>query len=70
MGKAMIEATEKQLGLLWHTLGLFAEHSDRRSISRNQFFTSPGLRRLQQLGCAGGRRPDDSRQGPCLLLRG
>lgn len=38
----MIEATEKQLGLLWHTLGLCAERSDRRSISRNHFLTSPG----------------------------
>lgn len=38
----MIEATEKQLGLLWHTLGLCAERSDRRSISRNYFLTSPG----------------------------
>ncbi len=41
MEKAMIEATEKQLGLLWHTLGLGAERSDR-SISRNHFLTSPG----------------------------
>lgn len=38
----MIEATEKQLGLLWHTLGLCAERSDRRSITRNHFLTSPG----------------------------
>lgn len=42
MEKAMIEATDKQLGLLWHTLGLSAERSDRRSISRNHFLTSPG----------------------------
>ncbi|MFG0272406.1 hypothetical protein [Pseudomonas sp. zjy_14] len=38
----MIEATEKQLGLLWHTLGLCTERSDRRSITRNHFLTSPG----------------------------
>lgn len=38
----MIEATEKQLGLLWRTLGLCAERSDRRSISRNHVLTSPG----------------------------
>lgn len=38
----MIEATEKQLGLLWHTLGLCAESPGRRSISRNHFLTSPG----------------------------
>lgn len=38
----MIEATEKQLGLLWHTLGLCTERSDRRSISRNHYLTSPG----------------------------
>lgn len=38
----MIEATEKQLDLLWHTLGLSAERSDRRSITRNHFLTSPG----------------------------
>lgn len=38
----MIEATEKQLGLLWHTLGLCADRSDRRNISRNHFLTSPG----------------------------
>lgn len=38
----MIEATEKQLGLLWHTLGLCAERSARRSITRNHFLTSPG----------------------------
>lgn len=38
----MIEATDKQLGLLWHTLGLCPERSDRRSISRNHFLTSPG----------------------------
>jgi hypothetical protein len=42
MEKAMIEATEKQLGLLWHTLGLCPERSDRRSISRNYLLTSPG----------------------------
>lgn len=42
MEKAMIEATEKQLGLLWNTLGLSAERSDGRSISRNHFVTSPG----------------------------
>ena len=38
----MIEATDKQLGLLWHTLGLSAERSDRRSITRNHYLTSPG----------------------------
>ncbi|MCX2684731.1 hypothetical protein OO306_04100 [Pseudomonas sp. DCB_AW] len=38
----MIEATEKQLGLLWLTIGLCAECSDRHSISRNHFLTSPG----------------------------
>lgn len=38
----MIEATKKQLGLLWHTLGLSAERSDRRTISRNHFLTSSG----------------------------
>jgi len=38
----MIEATEKQLGLLWLTLGLCAECSDRDSISRSHFLTSPG----------------------------
>ena len=42
MEKAMIEATDKQLGLLWHTLGLSAERSNRRSITRNHFLTSPG----------------------------
>jgi hypothetical protein len=40
--KALIEATEKQLGLLWLTLGLCAECSDRHSISRNHFLKSPG----------------------------
>ncbi|MNJ51291.1 hypothetical protein D3C77_465910 [compost metagenome] len=35
----MIEATEKQLGLLWHTLGL---HPECRLSSRNYFLTSPG----------------------------
>ncbi|MNJ53544.1 hypothetical protein D3C77_489370 [compost metagenome] len=38
----MIKATKKQLGLLWHTLVLCPERSDRRSISRNHFLTSPG----------------------------
>ncbi len=38
----MIDATEKQLGLLWHTLGLCPERLDRRSITRNHFLTSPG----------------------------
>lgn len=42
MKKAMIEATDMQLGLLRHTLGLCAERSGRRSISRNHFLTSPG----------------------------
>ncbi|WOB61277.1 MULTISPECIES: hypothetical protein [Pseudomonas] len=37
----MIEATEKQLGLLWHTLGLYTQYSDRRFISRNHFLSSP-----------------------------
>ncbi|MFV3379649.1 hypothetical protein [Pseudomonas sp. NY15354] len=35
----MIEATEKQLELLWHTLGL---HPECRLSSRNHFLTSPG----------------------------
>ncbi|WJD60629.1 hypothetical protein [Pseudomonas kurunegalensis] len=35
----MIEATEKQLELLWHTLGL---HPECRLSSRNYFLTSPG----------------------------
>src|SRR5690606_3444871 len=39
MEKAMIEATEKQLGLLWHTLGL---NPECRLSSRNYFLTSPG----------------------------
>ena len=38
----MIDATEKQLGLLWHTLGLCPERPDRRNITRNHFLTSPG----------------------------
>ncbi len=39
MEKAMIEATEKQLGLLWHTLGT---HPSCWLSSRNYFLTSPG----------------------------
>lgn len=35
----MIEATEKQLELLWHTLGL---HPKCRLSSRNHFQTRPG----------------------------
>ena len=35
----MIEATEKQLELLWHTLGV---HPGCRLSSRNYFLTSPG----------------------------
>ncbi|MBA1321222.1 hypothetical protein [Pseudomonas plecoglossicida] len=35
----MIEATEKQLELLWHTLGI---HPSCRLSSRNYFLTSPG----------------------------
>lgn len=38
MEKAMIEATEKQLGLLWHTLGL---NPGCRAGNRNHFLTSP-----------------------------
>ncbi|MBK4997293.1 hypothetical protein IAE39_005467 [Pseudomonas sp. S37] len=39
MEKAMIEATEKQLNLLWHTLGL---NPGCRTGGRNHFLTSPG----------------------------
>lgn len=39
MEKAMIETTEKQLGLLWHTLGLNPGCS---TGNRNHFLTSPG----------------------------
>lgn len=35
----MIEATEKQLSLLWHTLGL---NPECRTGNRNHFLTSPG----------------------------
>ena len=35
----MIEATEKQLELLWHTLGI---HPSCRLSSRNYFLASPG----------------------------
>lgn len=35
----MIEATQKQLNLLWHTLGL---NPDCRTGGRNYFLTSPG----------------------------
>lgn len=45
----MIEANEKQLGLLWLTLGLCAECSDRHSISRNHFLTSPGYENSNNL---------------------
>jgi hypothetical protein len=38
----MIEVTETQLGLLWHTLGLRPDDGRHREISRNYFLTSPG----------------------------
>ncbi|WP_174369554.1 hypothetical protein [Pseudomonas putida] len=38
----MIEPAEKQQGRLCYALGLSAERSDRRSIIRNHFLTSPG----------------------------
>lgn len=38
----MIEVTETQLGLLWHTLGLRPDDGRHREISRNHFLTNPG----------------------------
>lgn len=59
----MIEATEKQLGLLWHTLGLRPEYRDSRTVYRNRFLAGPGhedvpdLEALVGLGLMGSRKP-------------
>lgn len=59
----MIEATEKQLGLLWHTLGLRPDYRDSRTVYRNRFLAGPGhddvpdLEVLVSLGLMGSRKP-------------
>lgn len=60
---AMIEATDKQLGLLWHTLGLRPECKDSRTVYRNRFLAGPGhddvpdLEALVSVGLMGSRKP-------------
>ncbi|QZI72861.1 hypothetical protein K5F93_11505 [Pseudomonas protegens] len=63
MEKAMIEATEQQIALLWHTLGLRPECSDNRTAYRNRFLAGPGhddvpdLEALVSQGLMGSRKP-------------
>jgi len=59
----MIEVTEGQLKLLWHTLGLRPDCRDSRTVYRNRFLADPGhddvpdLETLVSLGMMGSRNP-------------
>lgn len=59
----MLHATNTQLGLLWHTLGLSPECRDSRTVYRNRFLAGPGhddvpdLEALVTLGLMGKRKP-------------
>lgn len=45
----MMDVSQQQLDLLWHTLGLSASDRDRRTVNRNHFLTTPGCNDALQL---------------------